>query len=387
MTESGYTPRKRALLPFYPALDGLRGLFVVAVVMYHAHFSFSGALILMAGFFVLSGFLIGSLLIAEFERDGRVDIPQFLLRRARRLLPASMITIVACAALWNVFDLRDPGGVDPAVVARETNVDLLTATFYVYNWKLIDGPIWAGFGAMMLPRAPESSPINHLWSLAVEEQFYLLFPLFAVAALFWARGRRGLGAVSILGIVLAIALQPTLDGQLGVEKALVMNRIYVGTDVRVAEFLTGVVMAVAFARPAMREWITTSRWVAAAGITVFAIVTWGVFAFHITSYWLYGRGGFAATGLVFAVLIFALTQKSGPLVWLHDFAALRWLGERSYGLYVYHFPIMRILDDLVDWSRWPLLIAQVGLTLLAGAVSYSYFELPIRQGRWRRRRT
>jgi len=382
MTDAPAKPRV-ALFPYYPALDGLRGYFLIAVVLFHAGWSFSGALLTMSGFFVLSGFLIASLLIAEYERYQRINVGQFLLRRARRLLPASMISIVLIGVLWNSFDLRNSGAIDPDEVARHTNIDLLSATFYVYNWRTINGPSWGGFGAFPRPNPPESSPISHFWSLAVEEQFYLFFPFIALLALGVMGGRRALGVISGTGIVLAIAFQPTLEGKEGIDRFTQMDRIYQGTDVRMAEFLIGALMAVAFSYPLVRRWLADSRLVMIVGIAVFALMTYWLFVIEIFSFWLYDRGRFAFIGALFGVIIFALTQPSGPLVRLLDNPVLRWLGQRSYGMYVYHFTLMRLFDhELLGWSRWPLLILQVSLTVIAGALSYTYVEQPIRRGYW-----
>ncbi|CAA0123586.1 O-acetyltransferase OatA [Halioglobus japonicus] len=376
-------PRRAPLFPYYPALDGLRGYFAIAVLLHHFSGNdwFSGALLLMSGFFVLSGFLIASLLVAEHERDGRIDIGNFLIRRAKRLLPASILTIIIVAVMWNLFELRFPGGVDPAEVRHNTNMHLLASVFYVQNWHAATGPVWATFGAYFYPGTPGPSPVGHFWSLAVEEQFYLVFPFIAVLSLGLLGGRRALGVVIIAGLMLSIGLQPTIDGTDGMEKFYRMTRIYVGTDVRAAEFLIGALMAVFFSYPAIRQWITTSRWVTVAGIAALIFVTYWVFTEKVTSYWLFERGGFAKVGVVFVPIIFALTQARGVLIRLLDISFLRWIGERSYGMYVYHSALMTGFWRATE--SWPVIarvILLVVLTVIISGLSYTYFEQPIRRG-------
>ena len=376
-------PRRAPLFPYYPALDGLRGYFAIAVLLHHFSGNdwFGGALLLMPGFFVLSGFLIASLLIAEHERDGRIDIRNFLIRRAKRLFPASFLTMLIVAVLWNLYDLRFPGSVDPEEVRHNTNMQVLASVFYVQNWYVATGPVWTTFGAYFYPGAPGPSPVGHFWSLAVEEQFYLVFPFIAVVSLGLLGGRRALAVVIIVGLMLSVGLAPTIDGTHGMEKFYRMHRIYVGTDVRAAEFLIGTLMAVLFSYPAIRQWITSSRWVTAAGIAAMTLVTYWVFTELVISYWLYERGGFAMVGAAFAPLIFSLTQSRGLLVRLLDVRLLRWIGERSYGMYVYHVVLMTGLWGPTE--GWPV-VARVALlslcTMIISGLSYTYFEQPIRRG-------
>jgi peptidoglycan/LPS O-acetylase OafA/YrhL len=376
---------RKHLFPYYPALDGLRGYFLIVVVMYH--FSggalFGGALLTMSGFFVLSGFLIASLLIAEYLRDDRLDIKMFLIRRARRLLPASMITIAFVAIFWNLFDLRDPGGFDPEVIAHNTNMNLLTASVYMQNWHVINGPEWGGLGAFGVPNPPEASPIGHFWSLAVEEQFYIVFPFVAAATLGFLGGRMALGIVSLLGMALSIGLQPTLDGLQGIDIFTQMTRIYEGTDVRAAEFLLGSVMAVVFSYPAAKRWITTSRLVNLVGVITLLFITYLIFVTKILTAELYVRGGFAMVGALFGIVILSLTQTGTMLSKLLENKVLQWLGVRSYGYYVYHFTLLQLVDrEQLGWPDELRIALLVVLTLIIGALSYTYLETPIRRGHW-----
>ena len=209
----------------------------------------------------------------------------------------------------------------------------------------------------------------------------MVFPFVAVLSLGLLGGRRALGFVIIVGLMLSIGLQPTIDGTQGMEKFYRMTRIYVGTDVRAAEFLTGALMAVVFSYPAIRQWITTSRWVTVAGFAALVFVTYWVFTEKVTSYWLFERGGFAKVGVVFVPIIFALTQAKGVMIRLLDIAFLRWIGERSYGMYVYHAALMTGFWGATD--SWPVMARVtllVVLTVIVSGVSYTYFEQPIRRG-------
>lgn len=376
---------RKPLLPYYPALDGLRGYFLIVVVLYHftAGALFKGALLTMSGFFVLSGFLIASLLVAESLRDDRIDIKTFLIRRARRLLPASVLTIIVVAILWNIFELRDPGGIDANEITRHTNINLLAAAVYMQNWHLIFGPDWGSLGGLVLSNAPEGSPIGHFWSLAVEEQFYIIFPFIAAFSLGILGGRLALAAVLFTGLAASIVFQPTLEGLKGIDIFTQMDRIYVGTDVRAAEFLIGCLLAVAFSYPSIRHWITTSRLITAAGAITLLLLTYLILELKITSYQLYARGGFAAIGGLFAVVILSLTQAKTFLTKTLESKLLQWLGVRSYGFYVYHFTLMQMFDvDMFGWPRYVHVIFLVLLTLVTGALSYTYFETPIRRGQW-----
>jgi peptidoglycan/LPS O-acetylase OafA/YrhL len=223
--------------------------------------------------------------------------------------------------------------------------------------------------------------VAHFWSLAAEEQFYLVFPFLAVFSLGVLGGRLGLGVVAAAGLMLSIGLQPTLDGMEGVERFVGMSRIYAGSDVRAAEFLIGCLLAVIFSYQGARHWLTTSRWVTIAGIASFAVITYCLFTVKFTAGWLYERGGFAMIGLVFAIIICSLTQSNGLMVRMLGTEILRWLGERSYGMYVYHFPIMAGFAGVTHgWSVLLRILLLVGLTLITASVSYKYMEQPIRRG-------
>lgn len=368
-----------ALLPFFPGLDGLRGAFAIAVLTYHAARGFPGALLAMTGFFVLSGFLITSLLLAEWQRRGSVAVGHFLANRARRLLPAAFVTLAFVAVFWSVLDLQQTGTLPADDVATQFHHELLGALFYVHNWVRVVAPSWNGFGEVMLLTGVEPSPIAHFWSLAVEEQFYLFYPLILILVLRVGRSRLALAGVAGAVIVAVWVFSPTLGNLEGAAALARMDRIYFATDTRISELLAGVLLGIAFSYPHCRAWIQASRWVMVAGSVAMLLIVYAWLTISIGERWLYNHG-LLGVALVFVVIIAALTQPGGPLVAAMSFRPLRWLGERSYALYLYHFPVMLWLDAetlaIDPWLRYAL---QMSVTIVLAAVSYTFLEVPVRR--------
>ncbi|HET6949945.1 MAG TPA: acyltransferase family protein [Acidimicrobiales bacterium] len=354
----------RSRLPRWRALDGLRGLAVAAVVAYHLG-HLAGGFIGVDLFYVLSGFLITSLLLGEVQRTGTVDLRRFWARRARRLLPALGVMLVAtvvAARLW--LDHR---------LLPDLRVDALATVAYVANWR------FAGQGAAGY-FASDPSTLRHTWSLAIEEQFYLGLPLVFVAAL-WVARRRGAGpapvvtAVALAGAAASAVWMVVHAGDWDV------NRLYLGTDTRVLAPLVGVALAGVVARIPLALRLggrshagTVVGGLGLAGLVVLAVVLSG------TDGWLY-RGGFVLVAVVAAAAVVGgVVAGGGPLGRLLSLPPLTWLGDRSYGIYLYSWPI-QVMAAARGLTGAALAATTVGLALMAAAASYRWIEMPIRRGR------
>jgi peptidoglycan/LPS O-acetylase OafA/YrhL/lysophospholipase L1-like esterase len=344
-----------------PGLDGLRAWAVLAVLAFH-----SGAL--RAGwvgvdvFFALSGFLITGLLLAEFERTGTVSLRRFWGRRARRLLPALALVFLVVA----VGTATTPGSWVGATAA-----DVWGSATYTANWVRLAGDVgyWDQF------RAP--GPLEHMWSLAVEEQFYVVWPVLMVLVLRrW--GRRGAVRLAAATAVTTAAVQVGLAlAGAGVE------RLYVGTDTRAPAFAVGAWCVLA-ADPRVTP---ASRWrrLAAPGVGA------GLAGLLAACLLLDGDarstylGPLLITSVVGALTVLAAAHAGdGRLAHVVTAAPLRWIGRWSYGIYLYHWPVVVVLRD---WEVAPAVrfaVVAAVATLLA-ALSYELVEHPIRSGRLRLR--
>jgi peptidoglycan/LPS O-acetylase OafA/YrhL/CubicO group peptidase (beta-lactamase class C family) len=355
-------PRAPAL-PYLPGLDGLRALAVVAVLLYHADLPVRGGFLGVESFFVLSGFLITALLLAEWRRNGRIDLATFWARRARRLLPALLLVLAATHALATVL-LR---GDTPTLRG-----DSLAALGYVMNWHLIFGG-QSYFDPMVRPTL-----LQHLWSLAVEEQFYLFWPLLFAAGMRFLRPR-GLLLATLATAAASVALMAWLF-QPGADP----SRIYYGTDTRASALLIGVALALVWSpggAPAA-ESRRAGRLLDLAG----ALALGGLIA---ASTWLYEshplmyRGGFALVALGTALLIVAATHPRARLApALLGCGPLRWIGTRSYAVYLWHWPIFSVTRPHQDvpFGGWPLLALRLAIVLALAELSYRFVETPTRRG-------
>ncbi len=358
--------------PHFPALDGIRGIAVAVVLVFHGGFAIaSGGFLGVSTFFTLSGFLITSLLLSERERSGTIALVAFWKRRFKRLLPAALLTIGAIAVFWNWLPrLQTEASFTEVSVMDRLNGDLLASTFYVSNWRAAFPPPGAGYNALF-EEVVEPSPAAHFWSLSIEEQFYVFFPFIAYILLAKIGSKRWFGAVIAAGLVASIASVAVLDG---------FDRIYNGTDVRAAEILLGALLAVAFSTPRGREFITTNpvlRWLGVASIGVLAVL-WVVT--DLNSGWLL-TGGLAGYGALSTIVIAAATQTSGPITAVFSWRPLRWLGEVSYGMYLYHWPIFRWIDaEAVGFDGIALFVLRMAVTTAVAWLSFHYFEQPIRRG-------
>ncbi len=350
--------RPATKLTHLPALDGLRGLAVIGVLAFHGGFAaFQGGFLGVSLFFTLSGFLITSLLLREFADSGTISLRAFWARRFRRLMPAALAGLLVACLYGALF-----AGPEQLATLR---VDVLAALGYVANWRFVfENKRYADLFA-----AP--SPVQHFWSLAIEEQFYVVYPLL-VASVLRAGGRRALTIVlAILGatsVTLSFALSSSFD------------RVYYGTDTRAFELLAGGLFALWWSAP---RWRTPTRLPRA----VRELVGLAALAASLTAWVVVDqtsprlpRGGFALQAITTVAVLVAATSPTavaGALSW----RPLRAIGLVSYGLYVYHWPVFLTLDaDRTGLSRVPLFGLRLLVTVAMTLASYYLLEKPIRRG-------
>ena len=337
------------------ALDGLRGLALGGVLAYHCGFGWArGGFLGVSLFFTLSGFLITSLLLTEHAATGRIALGAFWARRARRLLPAAMVALAGIVAFGAT--------VATGSQLRALRGDVLGALGYVANWRFVT----AGTSYGDLWSAP--SPVQHFWSLAIEEQLYIVLPLVVSAALAIGRGRRRVVAV-VLGIALALSVVATFS----VRDQL---RAYYGTDVRGAELLAGALLAVVLsARPSFGRATATKLGPVALMLVLLA---WSTTTQSDAT--LYDGGLLLHAALAVMVILAACTD--GPLTAVLSLRPLRWLGRISYGAYLYHWPIFLWLTEARTGTSGVALAAlRVGVSLGLASLSARFLEEPIRAAR------
>ena len=347
-------PARGARLPHEPALDGLRGLAVAAVLLFHAEVpGTTGGYLGVSVFFTLSGFLITRLLLAERTATGRIGIGAFYARRARRLVPASAACLLAIAVLAHL------GAWSTVTGLRR---DLVGAALQVFNWVRLAGD--SSYAAIFAADGGGASPVEHYWSLAIEEQFYWAWPL-VVGLLLRRRGPgRALGPVAVLA-VLAVAAAPVIAATWGPDAA------YWATPARIGEILTG---AAAGALVAERG---APRWARHVPLPALAVLAVGVVALPAGRGPAYA-GWFPALSMVTAMLLLGLA---------HDGVARRALSVRplvalgavSYGAYLYHWPVYTLLDEArLGRGGAALLVARLAATLVIATASLHLLERPFR---------
>jgi peptidoglycan/LPS O-acetylase OafA/YrhL len=361
----GVTETRR--FTYQPALDGLRALAVASVIAYHLNANAArGGFLGVDTFFVLSGFLITSLLIGEWGASRTIDLAKFWLRRARRLLPALLLVLFAVAVYAAVSA--------PATQLNQIRGDGLATLFYGANWRFIAS------GQSYFTLFTDASPLRHMWSLAIEEQFYLVWPLIAFACLRLARGRHWLLAtVCVVGTAASALTMASLYQRAD------PSRAYYGTDSRAQLLLVGCLLALVLARwsPATARARTA---VSVAGVAGIAYCVFAWTQITDTAPWMY-RGGYLLFGVAVAAVITSAIQPGRfPVRAVLSTAPLVWVGRISYGLYLWHWPVIVICSpDRTGLNGWELTVFRLALTLGIATLSYYLVELPIREGRLFRR--
>ena len=354
-------------MPYVAGLDGLRAVAVLAVLLYHGRVRwFDGGYLGVEAFFVISGYLITALLLQEDRLTPSISLRQFWIRRARRLLPALYVLLVGVVIMAALVATDAMGDIRRQIVG---------ALFYVTNWQLIitDQSYFEAFG--------RPSPLQHLWSLAVEEQFYLLWPIVMVA------GLRILGRVRLLQFTLTGIIASTAWMWFLYEPLTDPSRVYYGSDTRVAGMLVGAALAFLWqpwrmGRVWTRERGPMARITDGLGIAGLVGLIWLFHTLLEDSARLY-RGGFLITSSLTAVVIAAATVPTGRLGGWLAVGPMRWIGQRSYSIYLWHWPIFVFtrprLDTTLDGLT--LLTVRFVLTFVAAELSYRVIELPVRERR------
>jgi peptidoglycan/LPS O-acetylase OafA/YrhL len=347
--------------PRIPALDGIRALAVLAVLAFHAHLRWApGGFLGVDTFFVLSGFVITRTMLDEHSRRGTLDLARFWSRRLARLLPALLLVVAVVAA----FAAGRDGSMRAAFRA-----DAVSALLYVSNWRFL------AQGSGYFAATAEPSLLQHTWSLAVEEQFYLAWPM-AVALALRARRPRATLLVAAAGGAVASAIL-----QIGLSlSGASATRLYFGSDVRAQSLLIGATVAVLL--PARTR-------LAAPGAPRLAVEVLGLLGVAGTgllwaradgsSPWLYHGGMTTAAIATAAVIAATVLLPSGVVATVCNVAPLRWLGRISYGVYLWHWPVQLLVTRAATgWHGGPLLVLRFALTVAIAAASYNLLEVPVR---------
>ena len=367
-----------------PALDGLRAIAVALVLADHGGIpGVSGGFIGVDVFFVLSGFLITSLLLDELGRTGRIELAGFWIRRARRLLPALLLMVLTVGAARELL---------PAQALTGLRNDALAAFFWVANWRFV-----AQKTDYFTQGAPPS-PLQHTWSLGVEEQYYFVWPilLVAVTLMLAARARRYFRRATAGGVRFATFLIATVGALASAGVAIVLasdstrDRIYFGTDTRAEALLTGAAAAALLVRdwPSLnRGWcLIGTRW--GRRVARFLPLL-GLAGLAAATHYATGSAAEFHHGLLIGVAIASVVvvapvamEQRGAIARLLALKPLVWLGTISYGVYLWHWPIFLALNgERTGWSGPPLFAARCAATVAVAAVSWWLIEQPIR--RWR----
>ena len=384
---------------YIPALDGLRTLAVVAVVLYHLNLTWAqGGLLGVTIFFVLSGYLITRLLLNEIAKTGRIDLKSFWIRRIRRLFPAVVTVVVVTCALCTVFN---------HVMLTKMRPDILPSLLFFNNWWQIMQDV-SYFNALGDP-----SPLTHFWSLAIEEQFYLIWPplLFAMVSMHVSKPntrRVVLGLAAVSALAMMVLYNPATDP----------SRVYYGTDTRVFSLLLGAWMAfipdrdlaparlvrhlgldrlagagkhdksksdtaeAATTKPSelARFWsspasIDLMGVVGLVGLAAMVALTNGYTAFQY-------RGGTLLCSILTLMVITACVQPQGMVARALAAEPLVWIGKRSYSIYLWHYPLLLLMNPVanINDTPWWHYILQVLLVVAAAECSYRFIETPFRKG-------
>ena len=353
---------------YMPGLDGLRAIAVLAVIAYHLQFGWAvGGLLGVGVFFTLSGYLITDILLSQAARGG-IRLKKFWAARARRLLPALFVMLIVVMAWVTVIGPHQPPDFREAVAS---------AAFYFNNWWLIFHDV-SYFQAFAAP-----APLNHLWSLSVEEQFYIVWPLLIILGLrFIKEAKSSMARFRLAGATLALALASGILMAVIYSPGIDPSRVYYGTDTRALELLIGAALAMVWPSRRLQPNITpearrTLDVVGILGLAVIALMFWRSTEFSPFLY----RGGFLLLALATALVVAAVVHPASRLGPVLGARPMRWIGERSYGIYLWMFPIIILTTpEGAQEADLPRAALQVAAIMCVAALSWKYVENPIRHG-------
>lgn len=351
---------------YITGLDGIRAIAVIMVLAYHLKLAlFKSGFLGVTVFFVLSGYLITGILISEVEEEGTIDLKNFWLRRIRRLVPAVMsmaVVIIFVSAVVN------------KIIFTKGCKDFLASVLGFNNWWQIFNKV-SYFEAAGVP-----SPFTHCWSLAIETQFYLIYPLIllGIYKLVKSRGegraKRGLlfaGVTLLLALISVILMIVLFDPQQDA------SRVYYGTDTRAFSLLFGALLAILWEYRMVPRRLSASVNMVLGSVS-FAVLLVMTIAINGSSNFWYRGGQFVGTILTVLVIY----TVSGRKTWLSRFLSnpvLKWIGDRSYSIYLWHYPIILLISKGIKASRWITLI-EIVLSVVLAELSYRFIETPIRHG-------
>ena len=351
---------------YITGLDGIRAIAVIMVLAYHLKLAlFKSGFLGVTVFFVLSGYLITGILISEVEEEGTIDLKNFWLRRIRRLVPAVMsmaVVIIFVSAVVN------------RIIFTKGCKDFLASVLGFNNWWQIFNKV-SYFEAAGVP-----SPFTHCWSLAIETQFYLIYPLILlgiyklVKSREEGRAKRGLlfaGVTLLLALISVILMIVLFDPQQDA------SRVYYGTDTRAFSLLFGALLAILWDYRMVPRRLSASVNMVLGSVS-FAVLLVMTIAINGSSNFWYRGGQFVGTILTVLVIY----TVSGRKTWLSRFLSnpvLKWIGDRSYSIYLWHYPIILLISKGIKASWWITLI-EIVLSVVLAELSYRFIETPIRHG-------
>ena len=354
---------------YLPSIDSLRALAVLAVIIYHVDVNYlPGGFLGVDLFFVLSGYLISSLIIKEYRKTGSLNLYNFYIRRARRLLPAVYFMITIGLVVMVLFN---------EVLLRKSHLDAIFGYIYSSNWWYIFHKLdyFDSFGAQ--------SPFKHLWSLAIEEQFYMIFPLLFLLINRKKKSKDGTYKLNknflyvVLGLILVSLIAHILLFDINN-----ISRIYFGTDTRAFSLLVGVVGAILYPMEKLHAKVTPQQNIMYSVISLVSIATLITVMIYTSEYntWLY-RGGFLLVAIIGLIVIISSGKQHTLMSRLLSFKPVVFIGKISYSLYLWHFPILVLTTPVSEIGNPNIIfvILRIILTFALATASYVFVETPIRK--------